>query len=245
MRSLIDRFWVKRTLESATAVFALQQHERDEIKRIAPRARTVELPNGIDLPVTAERWHPDNLADPIVLFLARLQPRKRVSAFVEMARILYNEGVAARYRVVGPDEGDLGEAQRLVRQYKLGDYVTFVGGLPGEAIAREYRDSAVYVLPAVNEPFPMTVLEALSQGTPTVVTDTCFIAPVLKNNGAALVSEPQPQALAASVKAILHEPGLAERLSRMGRRLAQTQFSSDRVVERLETYYRKAHARAD
>lgn len=245
VRGLIDRLWVKQILESATAVFVLQQHERDEIKRIAPRARTVELPNGIDLPVTAERWHADNLADPIVLFLARLQPRKRVSAFVEMARILYNEGVAARYRVVGPDEGDLGEAQRLVRQYKLGDYVTFVGGLPGEAIAREYRDSAVYVLPAVNEPFPMTVLEALSQGTPTVVTDTCFIAPVLKNNGAALVSEPQPQALAASVKAILHEPGLAERLSRMGRRLAQTQFSSDRVVERLETYYRKAHARAD
>jgi hypothetical protein len=38
---------------------------------------------------------------------------------------------------------------------------------------------------------------------------------------------------------------LAEHLSRTGMKLAQTQFSSDRVVDRLENYYRSAHARAD
>jgi glycosyltransferase involved in cell wall biosynthesis len=244
-RSLIDRLWVKRTLEDATAVFALQQHESEEIKRIAPSVQTVELPNGIDLPVSSERWHADNLVDPAVLFLARLHPRKRVTAFLEMARILSEEGVAARYRVVGPDGGDLVEAERLVRRYELGDRVTFVGSLEGEAVAREYRNSAVYVLPSVNEPFPMTVLEALSLGVPTVVTDTCFIAPMLENSGAAVVSEPEPEVLARSVKAILGEPGLAEHLSRTGRRLAQTQFSSERVVDRLENYYRSAHAQAD
>jgi glycosyltransferase involved in cell wall biosynthesis len=245
VRDLIDRLWVKRTLEGATAVFALQQHESDEIKRITQRARTVELPNGIDLPVTPEIWQEGNLADPVVLFLARLHPRKRVSAFLEMARILSDRGVEARYRVVGPDGGDLAEAQRLVRRYELGDRVAFVGSLQGDAIAREYRNSAVYVLPSVNEPFPMTVLEALSLGVPTVVTDTCFIAPVLENSGGALVSGPQPEVLAESVEAILREPGLAERLSCTGRRLAQTQFSLDRVADRLENYYRSAHARAD
>jgi glycosyltransferase involved in cell wall biosynthesis len=245
VRGLIDQLWVKRVLETATAVFTLQQHERDEIKRIAPRARTVELPNGIELPVTTEGWHAENLADPVVLFLARLHPRKRVSAFLEMARILSEEGVAASYRVVGPDEGDLVEAQRLVRRHKLGDHVSFLGNLQGETVAREYRSSAVYVLPAINEPFPMTVLEALSFGVPTVVTDTCYIAPMLKDSGAALVSGPQPEALAESVEAILHKPGLAERLSHTGRGLAQTQFSSDRVVDRLENYYRNVHARAD
>ena len=244
-RTLIDRLWVKRTLEGATAVFALQQHESDEIKRIAPSVQTVELPNGIDLPVSSKRWHADNLVDPVVLFLARLHPRKRVSAFLEMARILSDEGVAARYRVVGPDGGDLVEAQRLVRRYELGDRVTFVGRLQGEAVAREYRNSAVYVLPSVNEPYPMTVLEALSLGVPTVVTDTCFIAPVLENSDAAVVSGPQPEVLAESVEARLREPGLAEQLSRTGRKLAQSQFSSERVVDRLENYYRSAHARAD
>jgi glycosyltransferase involved in cell wall biosynthesis len=244
MKSLIDRLWVRRTLEGATAVFALQQHENDEIKRVAPRARIVELPNGIELPVSAEGWHEDNLADPVVLFLARLHPRKRVSAFLEMARILSRQGIAARYRVVGPDGGDLAAAQRLVRLYELEDCVTFVGNLAREEIAREYEGAAVYVLPAVNEPFPMTVLEALSYGVPTVVTDTCFIARTLESNAAALVSGPQSEALAESVGTILRKPGLAVRLSTAGRKLARTQLSSDRVAERLENYYRNAHARA-
>jgi glycosyltransferase involved in cell wall biosynthesis len=245
VRSLIDRLWVKRVLEGATAVFCLQHHETDEIEGITPCARTAELPNGIDLPATAERWTADNLADPTVLFVARLHPRKRVCAFVEMARILQGEGLAARYRIVGPDDGDLEEAQRLVRRYNLGDRVDFVGSLGTEAVAREYQNSAAYVLPAVNEPFPMTVLEALSQGVPTVVTDSCFIAPMLENNHAALVAGPQPEALAESVKTILSAPELAERLSCMGRRLVETQLSSSKLIERLESHYGGAHARAD
>ena len=245
VRGLIDRLWVKRLLESATTIFSLQHKEVDEIKGIAPRARIVELPNGIDVPLAAERWTPGNLADPIVLFLARLHPRKRVSAFVEMARILRNEGVAARYRIVGPDEGDLEGAQDLVRRSDLGEHIDFVGSLEDKAVAREYRNSAVYVLPAVNEPFPMTVLEALGRGVPTVVTDSCFIAAMLKNNHAALISGAQPEALAESVRAILRAPELAQRLSRMGRRLVETQLSSDKLIERLESYYGSAHARAD
>jgi glycosyltransferase involved in cell wall biosynthesis len=245
VRALIDRLWVKRTLESATAVFALQQHESDGINRIAPRARMLELPNGVDLPVTAERWHAGNLEDPVVLFLARLHPGKRVTAFLEMARILSGEGVAASYRIVGPDEGDLGRARRLVRRYKLNDRVSFVGSLGGEALAREYRNAAVYVSPSVKEAFGMTILEALSQAVPTVVTDTCYLAPTLKSSNAALVSRPQPEALAESVKTILSVPELAEHLSCMGRKLVQTRFTVDRVAERLEDYYGMAHARVD
>lgn len=244
-RSLLDRLWVRRALESATAVFVLQEHERDEVKRIAPQARTLELPNGIRPGVGDGGWVPDNLDDPVVLFLARLHPRKRVLAFLEMARILSGSGIAARYRIVGPDEGDLATAQRLVREYDLESRVTFTGNLGPEAIAREYQNAALYVLPSVNEPFPMTVLEALSFGVPTVVTNSCFIARTLERSAAALVSEPRPEALAESVGMILREPGLAERLSRTGREVARTQFSSDGVVERLENYYRNAHARAD
>src|SRR3712207_8871924 len=40
----------------------------------------------------SEAWTAANLTDPKVLFLARLHPRKRVLAFVEMARILESRG---------------------------------------------------------------------------------------------------------------------------------------------------------
>jgi glycosyltransferase involved in cell wall biosynthesis len=242
VRSLIDRLWAKRLLESAAGVFSLQQHENNEIKRIAPKARVLELPNGITLPAHAEAWTADNPANPMVLFLGRLHPRKRVLAFVEMARVLRDRGVSARYRIVGPDDGDLSAAQQLVREYSLQDRVVFVGSSRREAVTREYLDSSVYVLPAVNEPFPIAVLEALSLGVPTIVTNRCFIAPMLEENEAALVSSPEPEMLADSVRRILCEPALAENLSTAGRRLIQEELTVDHVAERLEKYYGGARA---
>ena len=245
VRGVIDRLWVKRLLEGATGVFSLHEQEDNEIRRITPRARVLRLPNAVTLPPhTTETWTVENLVNPVVLFLARLDPRKRVLAFVEMARILRDQRVAARYRIVGPDRGDLVAAQRLVRGYDLQDRVTFVGSLPGEAVFQEYLNSAVYVLPALNEPWGRTIFEALGVGVPTVVTDTCFIAPTLEKSGAALVSAPEPKALAESVERILREPEVAKLLSSAGRRFVRAQLTPAQVAELLESYYSDAHARA-
>jgi len=99
------------------------------------------------------------------------------------------------------------------------------------------------VLPAVNEPWGRTILEALDVGVPTVVTDTCFIAPALEKSGAALVSAPDPKALAESVKAILREPEAAKRLSSAGREFVRAQLNPAQVAELLQSHYSNAHAR--
>lgn len=242
VRNLIDRLWVKRILESATGVFCLQRREAYELEHIAANARILELPNGIVLSQRAKAWPADNPANPVVLFLSRLHPRKRVLAFVEMARILRDEGVPASYRIVGPDGGDLRRARQLSREYDLQERVAFVGTLEGEAVTREFLNSDVYVLPAVNEPFPMTVLEALSLGIPTVITNSCFVAPMLEENEAVLVSSPEPEMIANAVRRIIYEPGLTTRLSKAGRRLIKEKLTIERVTERLENYYGGAHA---
>jgi glycosyltransferase involved in cell wall biosynthesis len=243
LRGLIDRVWIRRILDDSAGVFSLQQHEDNEIERVTSHARLLRLPNGTSLPTRVEAWAAVNLANPVVLFLARLHPRKRVLAFLEMARILRSRGVAAHYRIVGPDGGDLARAQRLVRTYGMQDEVIFVGKIQGEAIIREYLGSSVYVLPAVNEPFAMTILEALSLGVPTVVTSACYNAAMLEENGAALVSSPEPQMLANSVERVLCEPALAQSLSTAGRRLLiQEELTVDGVAKRLEKYYGDAYA---
>jgi glycosyltransferase involved in cell wall biosynthesis len=239
-RNLIDRLWVKQLLESATGVFCLQQHETNEIKRIAPHAKTLGLPNGVSLSASTAVGITRDKDKPIILFLARLHPRKRVLAFVEMARILRDRGVEAFYQIAGPDGGDLAEAKRSVQSYKLQNRVTFLGSLQGEAVAQTFAGSSTYVLPAVDEPFPMTVLEAMSLGVPTIVTNKCYIAPFLEEKGAVLVSSKEPAMLAAAVERILHEPELAKRLSSAGRQLIRQQLTVERVTERLESYYKSA-----
>lgn len=242
VRTLVDKFWVGRLLERASRILVYHDQEEAEVTRIAPRASLSRLPNGLESMIHGEKWTQANLANPVILFLARLHPRKRVLAFVEMARALRNQGIQAHYRIVGPDGGDLERARALVSELKMQDQTHFVGSLKGGAHYQEYSGSAVYVLPSVNEPFPRTVLEALGLGVPTIVTDSCFISPLLRERGAALISQEDPNALAAAVKRILCDAELARHLSYAGRKLMEDELNSDQIAARLERFYEEACA---
>ena len=110
-------------------------------------------------------------------------------------------GVDARYVIVGHDAGDRAEAERRVSALGLSDAVSFAGGVPASEVAGWYEAADVYVLPAVDEPFPLTVLEAMRAGVPVVVTDRCGISSALERAGAALVSSPDPASLSHHVRA--------------------------------------------
>lgn len=244
VRTILDNVLIRKILEASSAVLVLQSHERDVIRRIAPNALTEVLPNGIEIVGDAPQWQLHGLQDRTVLFLARLHPRKRVLDFLEMARLLHQRDLGLRFRIAGPDGGDLAIAQQRVAGYGLTDVVAFTGPIPRDAVAAELAQAAVYVLPSVDEPFPMSVLEALSVGTPTVVTTGVHIRDLLERNGAAAVVEPNPEALAEAVERLITKPGDAVMLSRQGRQLVERELTMASVLERLESIYAR-HVRGD
>jgi glycosyltransferase involved in cell wall biosynthesis len=237
IRGVVDRLWVRRALENASMVLALQDHERRQLERLAPGARIRILPNGIPAGSSPGRADGNGRHPKTVLFLARLHPRKRVLAFIEMARLLRDGGLDARYVIVGHDAGDRAEAERRVSALGLSDVATFVGGVPASEVAGWYEAADVYVLPAVDEPFGLTVLEAMRAGVPCVVTNACGIAETLGHAGAALVADPEPGSLAGDVMRILNDEGLARQLSEAGFTTIEHEFSLSSVVDRLCRYY--------
>lgn len=240
IRGVVDRLWVRRALENASVVLALQDHERRQLERLAPGARIRILPNGIAAGSSPGRADGNGHHPKTVLFLARLHPRKRVMAFIEMARLLRDGGVDARFVVVGHDAGDRAQAERRVSALGLSDAVSFAGGVPASEVAAWYEAADVYVLPAVDEPFPLTALEAMRAGVPVVVTDRCGISSALERAGAALVSSPDPASLSHHVKRILTDSEVADRLATAGPRSVATTFSITSVVDHLEELYADA-----
>ncbi len=194
------------------------------------------LPNGVRLSAHAR---PERSSDgQEVIFLARLHPRKRPEAFVEMAALVHKEIPKARFTLYGTDEGSLGQVNQLVADRGLTDVVRYGGPLEHSAALRAYRGAAVYVLPSVHEPFPMTVLEALAEGTPVVCTSSCGIAGELADRQAAMVTDGSPQALAEAVSGLLTDEALHRRLTGAGHRAIREVFSIRAVVDRLEGIYR-------
>lgn len=238
-----DALGVRRLLTDARAAFALTPEEEDSLRAVAGDGVSVKrLPNGLAVQAArtpgAER---QRAADPpVVLFLARLHPRKRVLAFAEMASLMVSRGVNAKFAVVGPDEGDLSALDDFVSRHELHDKLTYEGALPPDLVSARLGSANVFVLPSVNEPFPMTVLEAMAQGTPSVITDTCMISQELAALDAAAVTDGSPAALADAVSWILADKARARTLGVNARAAVRDHFSISAVVDQLEHEYQQA-----
>ncbi|GAB2631823.1 glycosyltransferase [Streptomyces capparidis] len=221
-------------LRRARACFVLTEQERAGLAEVLGPRRPplVPLPNGVRV---AEGGSPAD--PPVVLYLARLHPRKRPEAFVEMAGLLRESFPGARFVMHGSDEGSLPVVEEAVRRLGLEKAVVYEGALDHAAAVRTTARASVYVLPSVHEPFPMSVLEALAVGTPVVCTSSCGIASELVARGAALVTDGSPAALAEAVRSVLTDGALRDRLVEAGREAVREVFSVGAVADRLEEEY--------
>ena len=228
-----------RLMRHAHAVFFMTQGEHDDLRtQLGPSARLRFLGNGVELPTPRPRRGSGE--PPMVLFLARLHPVKRVAAFAEMAAVLARRGIAARYRVHGPDQGDLATLHRLVKHHGLDNVLAYGGALSHDEALAALHDSAVYVLPSSADWMPMSLLEALAAGVPSVCTDSCGLAVDLHEAGAAVVTDGSPESLADAVGHILLDPPFRRKLSRAAREVVSQRYSVGAVVDELERVYAEA-----
>ncbi|MFI8190798.1 glycosyltransferase [Streptomyces sp. NPDC085946] len=233
---LFDRLYVP-LLRRARGCLVLTGRERRDVAAVvgAGGPPLLTVPNGV-------RPGSGAAADPVrrgseVLFLARLHPRKRPEAFVAMAALVHRRVPGARFTLYGADEGALPGVLRLIAAHGLEGVVSYGGALAHPEAVRAYARAAVYVLPSVDEPFGMTLIEALAAGTPVVCTDTCGIAEELAGRGAAVVTDGSPRELADAVCGLLADEGRRAALAAAGRRAVAEAFSVHAVTDRLEEIY--------
>lgn len=233
----LDLLMTRTVMRSAGCVFYLTAAERTSLSRLFPTARLKSLRNGIDLPPVVEPPSCDGLE---VLFLARLQGRKRPLDFVSMAVALAAEFPTVRFRLVGPDEGEGAAVQHAIQSAGLGRRLIWDGPVPPDRTSAVMRRAGLYVLPSVDEPYPMTVLEALAHGLPTIVTDTCGLAPLIGSHNAGAVVTAGADSIAAAVRRYLAEEATRITASHSARRLAENELGMAAVVRDLKRTYSDA-----
>jgi glycosyltransferase involved in cell wall biosynthesis len=227
----LDTVWTRKVLRTAGTVFCLTPQEHDQLIAVAgPELRLTQLGNGVPEYATAV----PSAGSPEVLFAARMHPRKRPIVFVEMAKALLDAGVDARFTLIGPDDG---EGPALRAALKGQSRIAWEGALPHTAVPRRMAAASVLVLPSVQEPYPMTVLEAMSVGIPVVVSADCGLAPLVERADCGVVVDPEVPKLAAAVESILADPAHARAMSDRGRATVRAEVRMTQIGDRLmETY---------
>jgi glycosyltransferase involved in cell wall biosynthesis len=234
MVRVMDALFARRLLTDALRRFVLTEYEASDLRAVlGSDIQTEQLINGV--PTAPTRAEPSQGRE--VLYCARLHSRKRPVAFVQMADELIHRGVAATFALVGPDEGELPAVLKNIQERHLEGVVRYEGALNyGEVLERMSRAS-VYVLPSVNEPFAMSLLEALSLGLPALCTTSCGVADVLRQRGAAMVTDESVDAMTDGLQRILEDDTLRSELSVNGRNAATEVFSMTAVGDQLEQAY--------
>ncbi|MFI5977212.1 glycosyltransferase [Streptomyces sp. NPDC051452] len=236
---LLDAVAVRRVLRGAAAVLHLTTRELRDLQAVVGGTgldRAVRLVNG----VPAQPGGPTPDGPPRILYAARLQARKRPVDLVDAAPAILARHPGATFVVAGPDEGELAAVRRRIDELGLAAQVGCPGPLTGARMTEELRRAHVYVLPSVDEPFPMSVLEAMAVGTPVVITDSNGLARDVDRAGAGRVVG-EPRGIAPAVLDLL-EPAARRTASAAARGLTAGTFSMDAVLDTLLDVYERAYA---
>lgn len=241
---LTDVLGVRKVLREADAVLHLTEMERVDVNAVAAPVqltRTVRLVNGVRPQECKPARDPGR--PPTVLYLARIQERKRPEDFIAAMPHVLAHHPDARFVLAGPDTGALAGTLALARKLGVTDSLDHVGPLEHDAVLAAGREADVYVLPAIEEPFPVSVLEAMSVGTPVVITRTCGQGPDVSGAGAGRVIDSRVGEDAANARKVadaileLLEPEAAEQAGKAAWQLVNDQFTIEAVTATLRRTY--------
>ncbi len=116
----------------------------------------------------------------IVLYLGRFSIQKGPDYFIKAAKRVLDYRNDVLFVMAGTGEL-LPQMIDLACALNIGDKILFTGRLSDEDVQRIYENTDIYVLSSVSEPFGLTVLEAVSNGVPTIVSKNSGVREVLKN----------------------------------------------------------------
>lgn len=199
--------------------------------------------NGIDTDYFSPREPSAELAEslgfpngtPVVGIVGRLHPDKGQDMFIRAAARIHEARPDVRFLIVG--EGPArSEFQGLARDLGMAEAIVFAGDREDVPDLLALMD--VFVLTSLAESLPNAVLEAMACERPVVATNVGGV-PELVTEGETgwLVPAGDPEIIAERVLRVIGDGELASKMGAVARQRVLDEFSSQRLVEKVEAVY--------
>jgi glycosyltransferase involved in cell wall biosynthesis len=210
--------------------------------------RLIQFRNGVDtLKYTPPLYHEKIKAKAalglgnslIVLFVGRLDPKKRIREFVEIwAEIFSEERIKPKMHFVivgaGPEEGPVKEA---VASLGLKESVT-VAGMQSDLLPY-YRAADIFILPSITEGLSNSMLEAMSCGLAIMASRVGGAREaVIEGESGCLFDPFNRQEIKEHLRKYLSDGSLAVKMGERSRDIAVKRYSMSKVADELLEIYR-------
>lgn len=179
-----------------------------------------------------------NLPEKYILYIGTLQPRKNIPALIEAFALLKIEITlkvklnSLKLVIAGGKAHNYDNLiDEVVKRNNLTDDVLFPGYIDEEDKAAVLKGADVFVFPSFYEGFGVPIIEAMSLGVPTIISDIPVHREIAKD--ASLFFNPQiPGELSQKIREVISNDMARENLSRSSKIQAE-RFSWEKSAEKL------------
>lgn len=171
-----------------------------------------------------------------VLFLGRLDARKSPDVLLRASKDMLKEHRDVKLLFGG--DGYPERYEKLACELGVGDRCEFLGWITGEEKEELFNRAGIYCLPSKNEGMPMSVLEAMAHGIPTIATPVGGVPQVIEDGiDGFLVPVDDEGALSSILCKLADSSLLRSKIGASGRKTIENNFSIERNIEALAKLY--------
>jgi glycosyltransferase involved in cell wall biosynthesis len=179
--------------------------------------KSVTITPGVDI----EKFYPSNIERKNkLLFVGSLNKsdnHKGLIFLLGALKIIKQTCPDIGLDVVGEGTG-MSMFEKIAEEYDVADSVRFLGGQYDEELATLYRESNIFILPTLNDSFPLVILEAMASGVPVISTNVGGIPTMIDDKETGYLIEPGDSiVLAEKIQYLLDNPEIAKAFGNKGR----------------------------
>ncbi len=241
----------EQTAKEATLIVTISRFSLEKIQRYygIDKGKVRLVPNGVDI----EKFQPiaGNVAvkrqfglgaEPCVLFVGSLIPRKGLPFLVEAAKKVVKQQADTKFLIVGdgPLRNHLTNSLRTAGL--LGNFV-FLGNLKEEMLPAVYNCADVFVLPSIQEGQGIVLLEAQACGKPVVAFDIGGVNEAVRSGETGLLVERgNTDEFAETLLKLLGSEPLRKKMGIAGHSFVSENYTWDLCAQRMLQVYHEALA---
>ena len=205
------------------------------------------IPNPVPAVAEEKQWKLNLKKTPTILFVGRFDLVKGGDVVLEAFKLIALKNKQVKLLFVGPDKGiDVkGEIfsfnayiQKFIAEDSIKKRIQFLGHCDSQSITELRMNSLITVFASRYENFPVSLLEALAAGCPTVATAVGGIKEIIVNDYNGLLAESESaQDIADKVLALMDNPAKMQLLSKNAIEDCNKRFSPEVVAAQTVSYY--------
>jgi len=241
-------FWKRYNLSNFVFVSEyLKNKTLSTFPKINPK-RCLVIHNAVDTEVFYPLKNNKKKKLPVVSFVGQWNKKKGLPVLLNAVRILQKNKVMFELNLIGGlDLWPSVNKESVITQADLDKIliglsnVKLIGKLNRADLVRELQNSSIAVVPSVwQEPFGLTVVEAMASRLPVVATKVGGLPEIVIDNECGLLVEPDnPEQLAMALLKLIKDPDMRERMGSSARARAVKYFSKEGWLQKVIALHRE------